>query len=358
MVHIARRAAVFKPKLLDIRSGVGALILPADAKAQLTKVLVRHRKVTAEEFQDEATRRRVQGAYNFAKFYLPRLKYHNPTLKIEVQASGKHPNHISLEFESKDPAALLALEYPRKNAGEAAKHSRSAATAYLDAAAKAEAAALEELEAESATQDATEVTAEGTSEPAEETSSDAAPEAMVALKFDTPPATEAAKDPATGLSTSKDQTKTPQEKPYSTPQEEKAYADLAAKIAALTPTLKIPEGRKLPPTYRVRVKPDDRGRFSTSNPTYTRKIQLPVNDRADTWIFNWFKNRTGAKEVVNPEDRKMREALVEKEKRAVVDRAAFYERLAIKKQQEATLEAIKKRAEQNAAEAGAPGMPL
>ncbi|KPI34715.1 uncharacterized protein AB675_9439 [Cyphellophora attinorum] len=355
MVHIARRAAVFRPKLLDIRSGIGALILPADAKAQLTSVLVRYRKVTSAEFQDEATRRRVQGAYNFAKFYLPRLKYHNPTLKIDVQRSARHPNQIELEFESKDPAALLALEFPRKNVGEAAKSSRSAATAYLDSAAKAEQAALEELEAESSTQEVTEAAADTAAKTPPET----APDSIAGTAIDTASAIEAAVDPTTGLSTSKDQTKTPQEKPFSSPQEEKAYADLASKIATAIPTLKIPEGRKPPPTYRVRVKPDDRGRYPTTNPTYTRKIQLPVNDREDVWIFNWFKNRTGAKEVTNAEDRKMREAFQEKEKRAVVDRAAFYERLAIKKNQEATLEAIRKRAEQNAAEANAPaGMPV
>ena len=106
MVNLSKRMSIFQPKLLDIRHGKGAHVLPPAPAPQLTDVFLRYPR--RDGLRPDS---RTDGAHQFQERYLPRLKYYNPTLKIDVKTDGNTHSTMKLvlQFEGANPEALRAI---------------------------------------------------------------------------------------------------------------------------------------------------------------------------------------------------------------------------------------------------------
>ena len=106
MVNISKRMSVFQPKLLDLRHGKGAHVLPSAPAPQLTHVFLRYPRRRGLKPDS-----RTDGANQFHDRYLPRLKYYNPTLHVDVKNDGNAnaTMKLVLQFEGTDPEALKAI---------------------------------------------------------------------------------------------------------------------------------------------------------------------------------------------------------------------------------------------------------
>ncbi|RMZ79931.1 hypothetical protein DV738_g3029, partial [Chaetothyriales sp. CBS 135597] len=106
MVNLSKRLSLLQPKLLDLRHGKGAHILPPAPAPQLVHVFLRYPR--RHGLKPDA---RTDGAHQFGSRYLPRLKYHNPKLKVDIKTDGNThaPMKLMLQFEGTDPDALRAI---------------------------------------------------------------------------------------------------------------------------------------------------------------------------------------------------------------------------------------------------------
>ena len=106
MPNLSQRLSKLQPQLLELRHGKGAHVLPPAPAPQLTHVYLRYPRRT--NLRPDA---RTDGAHQFHGRHLPRLKYYNPTLKIDVKNDGNTHAMMKLvlQFESTDPAALRAI---------------------------------------------------------------------------------------------------------------------------------------------------------------------------------------------------------------------------------------------------------
>ncbi|RMZ86870.1 hypothetical protein DV736_g5908, partial [Chaetothyriales sp. CBS 134916] len=106
MVNLSKRMSILQPKLLDLRHGKGAHVLPPAPVPQLVHVFLRYPR--RQGLKPDA---RTDGAHQFGSRYLPRLKYHNPKLKVDIKTDGNThaPMKLVLQFEGTDPAALRAI---------------------------------------------------------------------------------------------------------------------------------------------------------------------------------------------------------------------------------------------------------
>ena len=106
MVNISKRMSVFQPKLLDLRHGKGAHVLPPAPAPQLTQISLRYPR--RHGLKPDS---RTDGAHQFYDRYLPRLKYYNPTVKIDVKNDGNSnaTMKLVLQCEGTDPEGLRAI---------------------------------------------------------------------------------------------------------------------------------------------------------------------------------------------------------------------------------------------------------
>lgn len=107
------------------------MLLPDSPAARLTAIKINHRKVPARTL-DDTNKKAVGGLYEIVRFYLPRLKYHNPWLKVDVSYNQTNSQKITLLFEGTDPAAIKAVSLPRAaHNAKVMKDSRLAARAFV-----------------------------------------------------------------------------------------------------------------------------------------------------------------------------------------------------------------------------------
>ncbi|RMZ79526.1 hypothetical protein DV737_g3357, partial [Chaetothyriales sp. CBS 132003] len=120
MVNLSKRLSILQPKLLDLRHGKGAHILPPAPAPQLVHVFLRYPR--RQGLKPDA---RTDGAHQFGSRYLPRLKYHNPKLKVDIKTDGNThaPMKLVLQFEGTDPAALKAIAKKSELEAEARQQS-------------------------------------------------------------------------------------------------------------------------------------------------------------------------------------------------------------------------------------------
>ena len=98
------------PQLLNIRTGPGAVILPPSPAPQLTSISVRYPKN-----RDHKPGRKTDGLHRLLRDYLPRLKYYNPAVRIEVDnpSDMSAASMLRLQFESTEPFPLRATKKER-----------------------------------------------------------------------------------------------------------------------------------------------------------------------------------------------------------------------------------------------------
>ncbi|RMD39771.1 hypothetical protein DV735_g5353, partial [Chaetothyriales sp. CBS 134920] len=103
MVNLSKRLSILQPKLLDLRHGKGAHVLPSAPAPQLVHVFLRYPR--RHGLKPDA---RTDGAHQFGTRYLPRLKYHNPKLKVDIKTDGNTHAPMKLMLDkgkSKKPTA-------------------------------------------------------------------------------------------------------------------------------------------------------------------------------------------------------------------------------------------------------------
>lgn len=95
-------------QLLNIRTGSGAVILPPSPAPQLTSIFVRYPRTRGHK-----PGKKTDGINKLLKEYLPRLKYYNPAIRIEVDNPSNIPAAcmLRLQFEGTDPDALRGIAH-------------------------------------------------------------------------------------------------------------------------------------------------------------------------------------------------------------------------------------------------------
>ncbi|KAI1968196.1 hypothetical protein LOZ53_000961 [Ophidiomyces ophidiicola] len=105
MVSLLKRMRRMKSRLLDIRVGLGAAVLPPAPSSSSASPVTRLHLTYA--------RKMYEGHFGARKFWrqcLPRLKYYNPGISMSVKQTDDNagPALLSLYFENKDGATKQA----------------------------------------------------------------------------------------------------------------------------------------------------------------------------------------------------------------------------------------------------------
>lgn len=103
---VLQRAVKVNRKLLSIKTGPGAMILPAD----ITRL---HLAFARNDFPGNVSRH--HGAKKFWREYLPSLKYHNPTVSMTVERSSEATCPAKLTIHYNASAAPKTLPETSSN---------------------------------------------------------------------------------------------------------------------------------------------------------------------------------------------------------------------------------------------------
>lgn len=100
--------ALTLPQLFSLRMGLGAFTQAPPPHPQLKRISLAFPRTPDAAVEDQL-KPVIKGAHIFEKRVLPRFKYHNPEVEVEIKHFPSVPSLLTLHFEGDDPEALRNL---------------------------------------------------------------------------------------------------------------------------------------------------------------------------------------------------------------------------------------------------------
>jgi signal recognition particle subunit SEC65 len=318
------------------------MVLPPAPAPQLTSVKILYPKSRIVVPKPETA-----GIHDFLREYLPRLKYYNPAVDINVRnpKDMRIQSMVTLEFESTDPEALKAIAHKSRRLKEKDKNGRR----FTIKKSKKTLARRRDAEARKAAR----------ASPAEESTEElettgAARESLAKEASEEPETPKAAQESraeqASGESDTAGALPTSEDAAVHEPSETKK--DFAPKRKTMFPIGKYANDDQVVLKTRPPANPNAPSTVSPPTPVYIRRVKLATNNRPSWEIWKWLQYRIRGGDIpkMTAEEKAWRLEYRRKEKEAEKTREMTKEVTAKIKEEQASL--VKA---QRAAEAAAAG---